>query len=93
MFVFFLRCFEDVSWVLQVLILFKKVLGEKDPATLTAMANLANVWATMGRHLEAEKLGRMVGSFFNVVWSNCSLFRIELRNCYVASVGIGSLHE
>jgi hypothetical protein len=39
-----------------ILELQKKVLGEKHPATITAMAHLALTWRQQGRSDEAEKL-------------------------------------
>jgi Tetratricopeptide repeat len=41
---------------MNVLELQKKVLGEKHPETIRAMANLASTWWQQGRSSEAEKL-------------------------------------
>jgi Tetratricopeptide repeat len=41
---------------MNVLELQKKVLGEKHPETIRAMANLALTWWQQGRSSEAEKL-------------------------------------
>ena len=43
---------------LEVLKLYKEVLGIKHPDTISAMANLASIWWQQGRSDEAEQIGR-----------------------------------
>ncbi|HXP49251.1 MAG TPA: tetratricopeptide repeat protein, partial [Bacteroidia bacterium] len=59
---FFLVYFENGQWTkaeklcMQVMEIRKKLLGEKHPATLTGMANLASTYRNQGRWKEAEEL-------------------------------------
>lgn len=93
---FLSSCLDNGSWFLQVLDINKKVFGDEHPTTLTAMANLATLFAARGLHLDAEQLGRKVGRTVIMLLDRLMISVVFLvsvdHTCFVVLAGIGSLH-